>query len=120
MTQQEWWQMSRIREASWRMPFEQEAVVGVVGTSPRAWLQVADVVVGEHRTRRQARRWIASVQRDYPRCILAVARQRRGRWCMVGFPARNIVMRGGTFDLLVAEQIGRVIYHLWLLRRSQL
>src|SRR5262245_47665975 len=120
MTRQEWWQMSIIREVSWRMPFGREVVVGVVGASPPTRLDVADVVVGQHRTQRQARRWIASVQRDFPRCVFAVSRQRRGRWCMVGLPARNIVVRGGRYDLTTAEQLGRVVYHLWWLRGSQL
>lgn len=94
------------------------ATVGVEGVSERSWLRVADIVVGEHRTRRQARRWISSVQRRYPGCLLAVARQRRGRWCLVGLPARNILVRGGRFDLADAEQIGRMIYFLWDLRRQ--
>jgi hypothetical protein len=120
MAQQEWWQMSKFSATSWRMPFDREAIVAVEGTSPAAWLEVADIMVAQHRTRRQARRWIASVQREYPGCLLAVVRQSSGRWCMVGFPARTILMRGGRFDLAVAEQIGRVIYHLLSLRMSRL
>lgn len=115
----EWWQMSKIREASWRMPFLGEAVVGEEGASSQAWLHVADVVVGQHRTRRQARRWIATVQRKYPHCLFAISRQRRGRWCMVGIPARTILMRGGRFDLATVEQLGRIAYRLWSLRRAQ-
>jgi len=98
---------------------DHEAVVGVEDTSTRAWLQSADIVVGQHRTRGQARRWISSVHRRYPECVLAVARQRRGRWCLVGIPARNIMVRGGTFDAVTAEQVGRVIYHLWDLARRR-
>jgi hypothetical protein len=94
-----------------------DAIVGVEGTSSHAWLQAADIVVGEHRTRREAQRWIASIHQRYPGCVLAVARQRRGRWCLVGVPARNIVVRGGRFDLATAEQVGRIIYHLWAARR---
>jgi hypothetical protein len=99
-----------------------DAVVGVEGASTRAWLQSADIVVGQHRTRRQARRWISSIHRRYPECVLAVARQRRGRWCLVGLPARNIMVTGGTFDAVAAEQVGRVIYQLWAAaaRRTQL
>jgi len=93
------------------------ATVGVEGVSAGPWLRVADIVVGEHRTQRQARQWISSVQRQYPACVLAVARQRRGRWCLVGLPARNILVCGGRFDLADAEQIGRGIYCLWDLRR---
>lgn len=116
MTQQEWWQVSKSGATSWRMSLDEEAVVAVDGVDP---LEFADVVIGHHRTRRQARRWIASVQRDYPHCLVAVARQRAGRWCMVGFPARNILIRGGQLDLAVVEQMGRVIYRLWLLRWSR-
>jgi hypothetical protein len=114
MNHPEWWQMTKPWEEDWRMTM---ATVGVEGVSERSWLRVADIVVGEHRTRRQARRWISSVQRRYPGCLLAVARQRRGRWCLVGLPARNILVRGGRFDLATAEEIGRVIYYLWDLRR---
>jgi hypothetical protein len=117
MNHPEWWQLSNPVEAERRMTFDREAIVGVEGRSTRSWLQVADIVVGQHRTRRQARRWISTVQRRYPGCLLAVARQQHGRWCLVGLPARNILVRGGRFDLAAAEQIGRVIYYLWDLRR---
>lgn len=121
MTQREWRQMSKFHETRRRMPVGYEAVVGIDGATPGGWLAAADIVVGEHRTQRQARRWIASVLRRYPDCLLAVARQRSGRWCIVGLPARNILVRGGRFDLATAEQVGRVIYHLWVARsRAQL
>ncbi len=94
-----------------------EAIIGTEGTSTPGWLRSADVIVGQHRTRRQARRWISSIHHRYPHCVLAVARQRNGRWCLVALPARTIVMRGGRFDGATSEQVGRVIYHLWLLRR---
>lgn len=117
MVQREWWQLSKLQEPPRRMTYlEQEAIIGIEGTSTRAWLQAADIVVGEHRTRRQASRWISSTQRRYPECLFAVARQRRGRWCLVGLPARNIMVRGGRFDLAAAEQVGRVLYHLWAAR----
>lgn len=112
----EWWQVSQFHEAWRRMPVGYEAVVRIDGASPDGWLAAADIVVGEHRTQRQARRWISAVLRKYPDCLLAVARQRRGRWCIVGLPARNILVRGGRFDLATAEQIGRGIYHLWVVR----
>jgi hypothetical protein len=112
-TQQEWWQLSKIKEVPRRMTPHREAVVAVDGVSPRAWLRAADIVLGEHRTRRQARRWIAEIYRRYPDCLLAVARQRRGRWCVVGFPARDITLSGARFDLADAEQLGRMVYHLW-------
>jgi hypothetical protein len=95
------------------MPVNRDAVVAVDGRSSGSSLAAADIVVGEHRTRRQACRWITSVYRRYPGCLLAVARHRRGRWCLIGLPARNILVRGGRFDLAAAEQVGRVIYHLW-------
>jgi hypothetical protein len=116
MTQQECRQMPIFPDVGWRMPVH-DAIVGVEGVSGDAWLQAADVIVGEHRTRRAARRWIASIQLRYPGCLFAVARHRRGRWCLVGLPARNIVLRGGRFDLATAEQFGRIIYHLWAARR---
>ena len=103
-------------DLGWRMPLS-EPIVGVEGVSTLAWLQAADIVVGQHRTRRQARRWIASIHRRYPGCLLAVARQRRGRWCLVGLPARDILMRGGRYDISTAKQVGRIIYHLWDARR---
>ncbi|MFL6118249.1 hypothetical protein [Actinophytocola sp.] len=102
------------------MTLHREAVVAVDGVSPPAGLRTADIVLGEHRTRRQACRWIAAVCRRYPDCLVAVARHRRGRWCVIGLPARNIVLRGGHFELADAEQLGRVIYRLWLERRAQL
>jgi hypothetical protein len=114
MTRQEWWQMSKFQEVRRRMTLDHVAVVGVDGASSGGLLAVADIVVGEHRTRWQARRWISSVQRRYPGCLLAVARQRRGRWCLVGLPARNIMVRGGRFDMAAAEQVGRVIYYMWV------
>jgi hypothetical protein len=117
MTLQEWWQVSKFQETRRRMTVDDEALVGVEGMSSDSLLAVADIVVGEHRTRWQARRWISSVQRRYPGCLLAVARQRRGRWCLVGLPARNIMVRGGRFDMAAAEQVGRVIYYLWLAQR---
>lgn len=117
MNHHEWWQLSKQQETGRRMTFDHEAIVGVEGVSTHSWLQVADIVVGQHRTRRQARRWISTVQRRYPDCLLAVARQRHGRWCLVGLPARNILVRGGRFDLAAAEQVGRVIYYLWDARR---
>jgi hypothetical protein len=118
--QQEWWQLSKFEEASRRMTPHHEAVVAVEGASPPVWLSVADIIVGEHRTRRQARAWIASVQSRYPGCLLAVARQRRGRWLLMGFPARNVLMLGGRFELADAEQFGRVVYRLWSTRRAEL
>jgi hypothetical protein len=117
--QQDWWHLSKFQETSRRMTVHHEAVVAVDGVSPPAWLRAADIVVGEHRTRRQARRWIATMCRRYPDCLLAVARHHRGRWCVIGLPARDIVLRGGRFDLADAEQLGRMIYHLWLQRRSR-
>jgi hypothetical protein len=111
--------MSNFKEVPRRMTPRREAVVAVDGVSSPAWLRVADVVISEHRTRRQARRWIADVYRRYPDCLLAVARQRRGRWCLVGLPARNILMCG-RFDLADAEQLGRMVYHLWVDRYAQL
>lgn len=118
--QREWWQVSKFEVAPRRMTPHHEAVVAVDPTSPRTWLMVADVIIGEHRTRRQARAWIASVQRCYPGCLLPVARHRRGRWLLMGLPARNITMRGGRFDLADAEQLGRVVYHLWSARQAEL
>lgn len=120
MTHQEWWQLSKFEETSRRMTPHQEVIVGVEGTSTVAWLRAADIVVGQHRTRRAARKWIESVQQRYPGCLLAVARQQHGRWCLVGLPARNILVRGGRFDLVTAEQLGRVIYYLWAARRAEL
>jgi len=118
--QQEWWQMPKFDELARRMTPHHEAVIAVDGVSPPGWLRAADIVVGEHSTRRQARRWIAMVYRRYPHCVVAAASHRRGRWCVVGLPARNIVLRGGRFDLADAEQLGRVVYHLWLARRTRL
>ena len=118
--QQEWWQMSKFKEVPRRMTSHREAVVAVDGVSSPAWLRTADVVISEHRTRRQARRWIGDVYRRFPDCVLAVARQRRGRWCLVGLPARDILMYGGRFDLADAEQLGRMVYRLWSDRYAQL
>lgn len=56
------------------------------------------------------------MHRHYPRCLLAVARQHNGRWCMVGLPARNVTMRGGGFDVSAAELLGQVMYQMWLAR----
>jgi hypothetical protein len=94
----------------------QDPIIAVEDTSTQAWLLAADVIVGTHRTKHQARQWISSIQEKYPDCLVAVAQQQRGRWCVVGLPARNITMRGGHFDTVAAEQVGRVIYHLWAAR----
>jgi hypothetical protein len=102
------------------MTAHREVIVAVEGTSDPAWLRTADIVVGQHRTRREARRWLASVDTRYPGCLLGVSRQRHGRWCLVGLPARAILVRGGRFDLATAEQLGRVIYYLWAARRAGL
>jgi hypothetical protein len=92
---------------------EDDAVVAVDGASARAWLQAADVIVGQHRTRHGARRWVASVRRRYPGCVVAVTRQRRGGWCLVGLPGRVFVVRGGGFDAAMTARIGRAAYHVW-------
>jgi hypothetical protein len=120
MTHQEWWHLSKFEEASRRMTALQDAVVGVEGTSSPSWLRSADIVIGQHRTQRAARKWLASVDERYPGCLLAVARQRHGRWCLVGLPARTIIVRGGRYDLATAEHLGRVIYYLWAARRAGL
>jgi hypothetical protein len=118
MSQQEWWQLP-VFPAPWRRMTltEYEAVVGVEGASTRAWLMASDVIIAHHRTQHQARRWISSVHHQYPTCLLAVARHRRGRWCLLGLPARTLVVRGGYFDTVTAEQIGRVFYQLWMARK---
>jgi hypothetical protein len=114
--QQDRWHLSKFQEASGRMTFHHGAVLAVDGVSSPDRLRAADVVIGEHRTRRQARRWVATVYRRYPHCLLAVARHRRGRWCVIGLPARDIVLRGGRFELSDAEELGRLIYRLWSAR----
>ena len=118
MTREKWRQMPEF-PAPWRRmtTIEDEAVVGVEGSSTHAWLLASDVIVGQHRTRRQAHRWIASIHRRYPDCLLAVARHRGGRWCLLGLPARTLIVRGGRFDMTTAEQVGRVFYYLWLTRK---
>ena len=116
MMWEEWRQMPITPDYDRRMTLT-EPVVGVEDVSTCAWLQAADIVVGQHRTRRQARRWIASIHRRYPGCLLAVACQRNGRWCLVGLPARDIMMRGGRYDMATAKQVGRIIFHLWEARR---
>jgi hypothetical protein len=95
-----------------------DAVVATDGTSAVTWLQAADVIVGQHRTRRLGRRWIASIHRSYPGCVVAVARHRRGRWCLVGLPSRTIAIRGDRFDAAAAVRAGHVGYVLWLVRQG--
>jgi len=117
MNQCDSWQLSKFQETYWRMPYDHEVVVGVEGASPRAWLDTADIVVGQHRTQCQARWWITSVHRRYPSCLLAVAWQREGRWCLLGCPAAN---NGSRFDLAAAQHIGRVVYQMLSARSRQL
>lgn len=113
MAQRDQRQLPKFRNNQRRMTdIGQDPIIGVEDTSTKAWLLAADVIVGTHRTKRQAYQWISSIQQKYPDCLVAVAQQRRGRWCVVGLPARNITMRGGHFDTVAAEQLGRVIYHL--------
>jgi hypothetical protein len=93
-----------------------EVVVAIEGASERAWLQAADVIVGQHRTRWAARRWVDSVRGRYPGCVVAVTRQRRNRWCLVGLPARTFVVRGGRMDAATTVQVGRAAYRVWVER----
>ena len=90
-----------------------DVVVAIEGASDRAWLQAADVIVGQHRTRRAARRWVGSVHRRYPGCVVAVTRQARNRWCLVGLPAHTFLVRGGRMDAAMAVQVGRAAYQVW-------
>ncbi|TDV56455.1 hypothetical protein CLV71_102522 [Actinophytocola oryzae] len=90
-----------------------DTVVAIYDVSERAWLQAADVIVGQHRTRWAARRWIDSVRQCYPGCVVAVTRQRRDRWCVVGLPARVFLVRGGYMDAAMSIQIGRAAYQVW-------
>jgi hypothetical protein len=90
-----------------------DVVVAVEEASDRAWLQAADVMIGRHRTRRAARRWVASVHRRYPGCVVAVSRHRRDRWCLVGLPARTFVVRGGRMDVTMTAHVGCAAYLIW-------
>jgi hypothetical protein len=69
-----------------------DLVVAVDGLSSREWLQAADVIVGRHRTRRAARRWVTATRRRYPGCALTVSRHRRGRWLVIGLSAHAAVV----------------------------
>lgn len=91
-----------------------EPVVAVDGLSPREWLQAADVVVAQHRSRRSARRWANAIRHRYPGCTLAISRHRSGRWWLLVCPDGRIVLtvvHNGR--LPSAEASGRAGFHLW-------
>jgi len=95
---------------------EDTIVVAVEDVSDHVWLQAADVIVGRHRTRRAGRRWISTIRRRYPGCVVAVTRGRRGRWCLVGWPGHTAVMRGEHMDVAMTVEIGCVAYYVWTTR----
>lgn len=91
-----------------------DANVATVGQGSRGDLQCADILVADQRSRRSARRWIHTVWLDYPGCVVAVARQHRGRWCVVAVRGQEILVvrapRGSTVDSAVAESLARAWY----------
>lgn len=95
-------------------------VVAVDGLSPREWMQAADVVVAQHRSRRSARRWAEAIQRSYPGCTLAISRHRSGRWCLVADPdGRIVVATAHSSHLPSMEALGINAFRMWALCQEQ-
>jgi hypothetical protein len=90
-----------------------DVIVVDARTAGRAWLQAADVIVGEHRDRRRACAWVVSIRRRFPGCAVAVAWSRQGRWLVVGWHGTTIRLRGGPFDGARAAEIGGLVHQLW-------
>lgn len=95
---------------------EETVIVAIEDVSDRGWLQAADVIVGCHRTRWAGRRWIAMIHERYPGCVVAVTRQRRGRWCLIGLHGCTFVVRGEPVDAALAVEVGRAAYRVWITR----
>ena len=95
-----------------------DVTVADARTSERAWLQAADVIVGRHRTRRGARRWVTSIRRQFPGCVVAVSRSRHGRWLVLGWPGPTTLVQGGPFDAAESAEVGRLVYQLWVSDRG--
>jgi hypothetical protein len=91
-------------------------VVAVDGHDGRAWVQAADVVVGRHRSRRRARRWVRRVRHRYPGCTVAVGRHPAGRWCVIGVPGLVLVAAGPGLPRSAAgvAALGRAVFAAWL------
>lgn len=69
-------------------------VVVAVDGAGREWLQAADVILGTHRSRRRAARWLRRTRARYPGCVVTVAGHTGGRWCLVGLPDRTVIVCG--------------------------
>lgn len=94
-------------------------VVAVDGRSSREWMQAADIVVGQHRSRRSARRWASEIRYRYPGCTLAVSCHRSGRWWLVGDPEERItvatVHSSHVSRVPSVEELGLVAFQTWVL-----
>jgi hypothetical protein len=99
-------------------------VVAVDGRSSRAWMQAADVVVRQHRSRWAARRWANAIRSRYPGCTLAVSRHQTGLWWLVGDADVDIVITtvhsSHGRDLPSVEVVGRIAFHVWVLWQAGL
>jgi hypothetical protein len=96
-------------------------VVAVDGKARREWLQAADVVVGRHRSRRSARRWVAGVWRRFPGCTVALSWHPSARRCVVGFRDHPYVVSVSgchATDDSSAGRLGRIAFTAWVRRRS--
>ena len=93
-------------------------VVVVDGLSPREWMQAADVVVGQHRSRRRARRWANAIRHTYPGCTLAISRHRSGRWWLVAAPQGRVVFATVDGHLPPAEALGHLGFDMWVRYRG--
>ncbi|WP_158885529.1 hypothetical protein [Amycolatopsis anabasis] len=83
---------------------DDETRVAVDGTGARSAVQCADVVLGEVRTRAEGGRWLDAVFTRYPGCLVAAARHRRGRWCL-------LAVRDGAPVLVTPGARGRLFRH---------
>ncbi|MGB3438296.1 MAG: hypothetical protein WBA97_06040 [Actinophytocola sp.] len=91
-----------------------DVVVVDVRTGDRARLQAADVIIGQRRSRRGARRWVESIRRQFPGCVVAVSWSRRGRWMVLGWPGPAIHLPVGSSGEAHAAEVGRLVYQLWI------
>lgn len=86
-------------------------------TDPTEWVQAADVLAGQHRSRRRARRWAATARHRYPGCTVAVSRAASGRWIVLALPGTTVTVHTDSRGVgLSTSELGRIAYRVWLLR----
>ena len=87
----------------------------VLATEPcaRSRLQSSDIILREFPTPAAGWRWTASVLADYPGCLVAVAHDPDGRWCLQnirGFGGLFVQARDTPLDEATVSALARLSY----------